>query len=85
MRPRLGELAGHAAHFHDRARGPEGQHHRHLQQHLEGVADVVRVELRETLRAVAALEQKCAALGDSAELCLEAPRLAGEDQGRVVR
>jgi hypothetical protein len=43
------------------------------------------VELRETLRTVAALEQKCAALGDSAELILEAPRLAGEDQGRVVR
>ena len=59
---RLGELAGHAADLHHRAGGAEGQHHRHLQQHAEGVADVVGMEFGEALGAVAALQQESLAL-----------------------
>jgi hypothetical protein len=36
----------------------EGQHHRHLQQHAEGVADVVGDGIGEALGAVAALQQE---------------------------
>ena len=79
---RLGELAGEAADLDHRAGGAEGQHHRHLQQHLEGVADVVRVELGEALGAVAALQQKGLAGRDIGEPVLQPPRLAGEDQRR---
>ena len=81
-RARLGELPGQAADLDHRAGGAEGQHHRHLQQHLEGVADVVRVELGEALGAVAALQQERLAGGDIGQPVLQAPRLAGEDQRR---
>ena len=49
--------------------GAEGQHHRHLQEHAQRVADVVGVELGEGLGAVAALEQE---------------RLAGADLGQPL-
>ena len=79
---RLGELAGEPAELDHRAAGAKGQHHRHLQQHLEHVADVVRVELGEALGAVAALQQKGLAGRDRGEPLLQPPRLAGEDQRR---
>ncbi len=81
-RARLGELPGEPAELDHRAAGAEGQHHRHLQQHLEGVADVVRVELGEALGAVAALQQEGLAGGDIGQPVLQPPRLAGEDQRR---
>jgi hypothetical protein len=83
-RARLGELAGHAADLDHRTGRAEGQHHGHLQQHAKGVANVVRVELGEALGTVAALQQKGLALGHGAELLLEAPGLAGEDQRRKL-
>ena len=83
-RARLGELARHAADLDDWAVGAIGQHHGHLQQHAEGVADVVGVEFGEAFGAVAALEQEGAALGDLAELRLQPARLAGEDQRRIT-
>ncbi len=52
---RLGELTGHPPELDHRAGRAEGQHHRHLQQYLEAVADVVGVELGEAFGAVAAL------------------------------
>ncbi len=55
---RLGELAGDAADFHHRRGGGISQHHRHLQEHAEEVADVVRSMLGEAFRAVAALQQE---------------------------
>jgi hypothetical protein len=58
----LGELAGHAAHLHNGHLGAVGEHHRHLQDHLEGVADVVGRELGEAFGAVAALEEEGLAL-----------------------
>ncbi len=81
-RARLGELAGQAAELDDRTGGAEGQHHRHLQQHLEGVADVVGVELGEAFGAVAALQEERLAGGDVGEPVLQAPGFAGEDQRR---
>ena len=57
-RARLGELAGHAAHLHHRLAAGKGQHHRHLQDQAEGVANVIGVELLEALRAIAALQQE---------------------------
>jgi hypothetical protein len=57
-RARLGELAGHAANLHHRLLAGEGHHHRHLQQHAEGVADVVGMELGEAFRAIATLQQE---------------------------
>ncbi len=81
---RLGELAGHAADLHHRQGGAEGQHHRHLQQHAEGVADVVGGEFREALGAVAALQQEGLALRHVAQRFLEPPRLAGKHQRRIA-
>jgi hypothetical protein len=61
-RARLGELARHAAQLHDRQLRRIGQHDRHLQDHAERVADVVRMELGKAFGAVAALKQKRLAL-----------------------
>ena len=58
-RARLGELAGDAADLHHRLRAGEGQHHRHLQEDAEEVADVVGAMLGEAFGAIAALEQEC--------------------------
>ena len=71
-RARLGELAGHAADLDHRHGAAEGQHDRHLQQHAEGVADVVGMELGEALGAVAALEQESLAVGDIGQRRLQA-------------
>lgn len=80
----LGELAREAADLHHRAGGAVGEHDRHLQEDAERVPDVVRVELGEAFRAVAALKQEGAAGRDVGERRLEAPRLAGEDERREV-
>ena len=83
-RARLGELAGHAADLDHRLLAGEGQHHRHLQQHAEGVADVVGVEFGEALGAIAALQQEALARGDFGQIGLQRARLAGEDQRRIT-
>ena len=49
-------FAGEAAEFDDRAAGAKRQDHRHLQQHLEHVPDVVRVEFGKAFRTIAALQ-----------------------------
>ena len=59
----LGELAGDAAHLHHRHAGGKGQDDRHLQQHAEGVADIVGMEFGEAFGAVAALQQESLAFG----------------------
>ena len=81
---RLGELAGQPADLDHRHRRAEGQHHRHLQQHAEHVADVVGMKLGEALGAVAALQQERLALGDLRQQPLQPARLAGEHQRRKV-
>ena len=87
---RLGELAGDAADLHHRHRGGIGQHHRHLQEHAQEVADVVGADvvgarIGEAFGAVAALQQETFALGDAAERFLEVARLAGKHQRRIAR
>ncbi len=82
-RARLGELAGDAAHLHHRHLGAVGQHHRHLQQHLEGVAHGGGPELVEALGTIPALKKERLPPADGGEFPAQAPRLAGEDQRRV--
>jgi hypothetical protein len=80
---RLGELAGDAAHLHHRHARGKGQHHRHLQQHAEGVANIVGMEFGEALGAVPALQQESLAFRHLAEPGHQIARLAGENQRRV--
>src|SRR3546814_12813714 len=51
----------------------------------EGVAEVVRMEFRKALGAVATLEQKGLALGDAGELVRQVARLAGKAERRIAR
>ena len=81
-RARLGELSGDPADLHRRHAGAVGEHHRHLQDHLELVADVVGRELRERLRAVARVEQEAVALADRGERFPQRTRLAREHERR---
>ncbi|MNQ39937.1 hypothetical protein D3C85_535760 [compost metagenome] len=83
-RARFGELAGHAPDFHHRTAGGEGHDDGHLQQHLEGVADLRRAELGEALGAVATLQQEGTALGHLAELAAQLAGFAGKYQRRVT-
>ena len=59
-----------------------GQHHRHLQEDAEEVADVVGAVLGKALGAIAALQQEGLAARDLGEVRLELARLAGKDQRR---
>ena len=68
----------------DRLLAGKGQHHRHLQQHAEGVADIVGVEFGEAFGAIAALEQKALAGRDIGEVGLERARLTGKHQRRKL-
>jgi hypothetical protein len=61
-----------------------GQHHRHLQEDTEEIADVVGTVFGEALGAVAALQQEGPALGDFGQLVLEFAGLAGEHQRREL-
>jgi hypothetical protein len=83
-RARLGELAGHPAHLHHRQRRPEGQNHRHLQQHAEGVANVVGSEIDEALSAITALQQEGLTGGDLGQRSPELARLTREHQWRIA-
>ena len=82
---RLGELAGDAADLDHRRRRRIGQHHRHLQEQAEEIADVVGAVLGETLGAIAALQQKSVAGRDLRQRALEVARLAGKNQRRKAR
>ncbi len=55
-RARLGELAGDAPELHHRAAARIGQHHGHLQENPEEIADRVGAMLGKALGAVAALQ-----------------------------
>ena len=79
---RLGELTGDAADLHHRRGGGIGEHHRHLQEHAEEVADVVRPMFGEAFRTVAALQQKSLPVGHAGERLFQAARLAGKNQRR---
>ncbi len=63
-RARLGELAGDAADLDHRLLGAKRQHHGHLQEHAEEIADVVGLMFGESLGTIPTLKQKAPAFGD---------------------
>ena len=81
---RLCELACDAPHLHDGKRRAVREHRRHLQQHLQALADRDRRDVLERLGAIARLEDERAALGGLAERGAQCPRLTGEDERRQL-
>ena len=53
---RLGELARHAPYLHHRQLASECQHHSHLQQYLEGIANIVWMKFSKAFGAITALQ-----------------------------
>ncbi len=82
---RFGELAGNAADLDHRRSRRIGQHHRHLQEQAEKIADIVGAVLGEALGAIAALQQERLAGRNLRQRPLEVARLAGKDQRRKAR
>ena len=82
---RLGELAGDAADLHHRAGRGIGQHHRHLQEQAEEIADIIGAVLGEAFGAVAALQQESIAGGHLRQRLFQIARFAGKDQRREGR
>jgi len=82
LRTRLRELTGNAPDFHDRARGGECQHHCHLQQHAESVANVVRMKFGEALGAITTLQQERASLRHVAQGTLQIARFTCKNERR---
>lgn len=80
---RLGKLPCHAPHLHNRTFAGESHDDCHLQQHTEGVADVVGVEFGKAFGAVATLQQKRVTIGDISQIILERARFACEHQRRI--
>ncbi len=79
---RLRELPGDPSHPHHGQRRRVREDRRHLQQHLEPLADRGGRDVVERLDAVSGLEQERASLADLAERREERPRLSGEDERR---
>ena len=82
---RLSKLAGDTADLHHRLGSAIGQHHRHLQEDAEEVADIVGAVLGEALGTVAALQQKGFTSRHLGKRLLELARLAGKNQRRIAR
>ncbi len=83
-RARLGKLPSHASDLDHRAARSEGHDDRHLQQHLEGVANLRRRKLHEAFGAIAALQQERPALGHLGKLAAQLPCFAGKHQRRIA-
>ena len=81
----LGELARHPAQLHDGQAGAEGEDDRHLQEHAQGIADLVGGEVGKGLGTVAALEDEALACAHLGQLVLERPALAREHERRIAR
>jgi predicted RNase H-like nuclease (RuvC/YqgF family) len=79
---RLRKLARDPPHLHDRNRRAVGQHSRHLEQHLELLADRRSGDVAERLDAVTRLEEERTALGHLAERREQRSRLTREDKRR---
>ena len=80
----LGELPRDAPDLHNRRRARERQHHGHLQEHAEEIADVVGGMLGKALGAIAALQQERFAQRHVAKRALELARLARKHQRRIA-
>ena len=77
---RLGELAGDAAHLHYGRGAGKRQHHGHLEENAEKIADVVGGMLGEALRAVTALKQERLSGRHFTQSALQFARLAREHE-----
>mmetsp|Transcript_10248 Transcript_10248/g.62645 ORF Transcript_10248/g.62645 Transcript_10248/m.62645 type:complete len:281 (+) Transcript_10248:1513-2355(+) len=77
---RLRELSSHASELDDGHATREGEHDGHLEQHAEGVSDVVGAEIVEAFRAVSSLEHERFSYGCFGQLSLERPCFSCEDQ-----
>ena len=84
-RARFCELSGDAADLHHRHRAGIGQHHRHLQQHAEEIADIVGAMLGEALGAIAALQQEGLAGRHARQRLFQVAGLACKNQRRKGR
>mmetsp|Transcript_14382 Transcript_14382/g.41084 ORF Transcript_14382/g.41084 Transcript_14382/m.41084 type:complete len:366 (-) Transcript_14382:1021-2118(-) len=80
----LGELARHAAHFHNRNSATKHHHHRHLKQHSVRVTNVVCRELLETLGAVSSLQPEGFSSRALGQLLTQVSTLSCKDQRRQV-
>jgi hypothetical protein len=58
-------LSGDAPDFHHRRGGGISEHHRHLQEHAEEIADIVGAVLGEAFGTISALQQESVAIGDT--------------------
>jgi hypothetical protein len=76
----LGELAGDPADLQRRNAGAVCEHERHLEDHLELVANAVGREIGERLRAVARVQQESVAFGDACQRAAQGARLAREHE-----
>ena len=76
----LGKLTSHPADLDHRLLAGKGQHHRHLQQHPEGIADIVRVKFGKAFGAVTALQQETFARSNFGQIGLQRAGFTGEDQ-----
>ena len=81
----LGELTSHPADFHHRLLACEREHDRHLQEHAERVADIVRVKLGEAFRTIATLQQEATAIADFCQFRLKRARFTRKHQRRIGR
>lgn len=82
-RARFGELASHTTELDDRHLGPKGEHHGHLQQHTEGVAHNIGLELAKAFSARAALKHKGLALCSLSQMVAQAAHFTSKNQRRV--
>ena len=76
------KLPGYTTDFDDGHGGSKRQNNRHLENDLEGIADVVGGKFGEAFGAVAALKKKGASLGDLAKLAFQALCFSGEHKRR---
>ena len=78
-------MPGNPADLHHRLLARESLYDGHLQQHAEGVTNVVGVEFGKALRTIATLQQEAAPLRNFRKIVLERTRFAGENERRIAR
>ena len=84
-RARLGELPGDTADLDDRRPRAKRQHHGHLQENLEEIADIIGRMLAKGFGAIATLQQEGLARRNLGQSLLQLARLARKHQRRKTR
>ena len=75
-------MSGHAADFDHRRGTGKSQHHRHLQEQAEEIADIVRRMLGKAFGAIAALNQECLTVRHFGQGALQFAGFTGKNQRR---